>query len=101
MKKSETELLGQDPYIVECETETEAENYFKEIVTYLSDLACSDKSGYTAKGIANRALSDEEFGSELARNLLNRCSEVVVKILSEDEHDRLKTISEEMETLVQ
>ena len=95
------ELSNQALFTVKCETETESENYFKQLVTYLSELSCSDRSGYTAKGIALRALADEKFGPGLARSLLgNRCPEVVIKgleMLSEEERDRLNTMSKGVE----
>ena len=94
----EMKLLGQAPYIVECIMEAEAKNYFDDLVTYLSALACEDESGYIAKGIAQRTLLDEELGSKLAGNLLNECPEITLKMLSEQERDRLNTISEGLET---
>ena len=100
-KFNETELLRQAPYIVECKTEVEAKNYFDDLVADLAALACEDESGYTAKGIVNRALSDEVFGSELVRSLLNRCPEITSMELSEQEHNRLNTIFKEMEASIQ
>lgn len=106
-KFDEAELLRKAPYIVECKTETEAKNYFDDLVADLAVLACKDESrnidsyGYTAKGIAHRAFFDKKFGSELGRNLLNRCPEATSVRLSEQERKRLNTISEKLETSTQ
>ena len=108
LKKSPaSKLSSQALFTVECEAETESENYFKQLVTYLSELPCSSVffPSYIAKGIALRALADEKFGPGLARSLLgNRCPEVVKKsleMLSEEERVRLNTMSKGTEINVE
>ena len=84
---------NQTLHIIDCEMETESQDYLKQLMSYLSGLICSDKSGHTANWIADRIFYDEKFDSELARNILsNKCPEIVeigLKMSSERKRNRL------------
>ena len=90
-------LPGDTLYVVQCEANNKSNEYVGKLADELVNLACSDKSGYVAKGIAYRAISDWVLGPPLSRKLLStpRCQGVTrgLERLPEKERDDLDRIA--------
>ena len=92
-----SELPGDTLYVVQCKAKNKSNEYVGKLADELVSLACSDKSGYVAKGITYRAISDWVLGPPLSRKLLStpRCQGVTrgLEMLSEKERDDLERIA--------
>ena len=92
-----SETSSDTLYIVQCETRNESDEYVGKLADELFDLACSDESGYTAKGIAHRSISDWVLGPPLSRKLLStpQCQGVAkgLEMLSERKRAGLDRIA--------
>ena len=92
-----SELPGDTLYVVQCKAKNKSNEYVGKLADELVSLACSDKSGYVAKGIAYRAISDWVLGPPLSRRLLStpRCQGVTrgLEMLPEKERDDLGRIA--------
>ena len=92
-----SELPSDTLYVIQCEARSKSNEYVGKLADELVDLACSDESGYTAKGIAYRVISDWVLGPPLSRKLLStpQCQGVAkgLEMLSERKRAGLDRIA--------
>ena len=92
-----SELPGDALYVVQCEARSKSNEYVGKLADELVGLACSDESGYTAKGVAHRSISDWVLGPPLSRKLLStpQCQGVAkgLEMLSERKRADLDRIA--------
>ena len=84
-----SELPDGTLYVVQCKAENRSNEYVGKLTDELVGLACLDKSGYIARGIAHRAISDWVLGPPLSRRLLStpQCPGVTTGLEMQPEKD--------------